>query len=97
MVSSIIKQPSAWIPIALSFGVLLIMFASFALSGTPTHQADEGTAAHLFQIWLVVEVAMIGFFGVTWLPKKPLSASLILIVQIVAVLAACAPIRYFNV
>ena len=93
---SIIKKPSAWIPIALSLVVLAAMLISFALFGPPVRQPDEGTGAHLFQIWLVLEVFMVGFFAIKWLPQKPKPAFLVLVIQIVAVLAACAPVFYFK-
>lgn len=91
-----IKQPSAWIPIALSLCVLAAMILTIAVSGPPTPQPDEGIAAHLFQIWLVLEVVMIGFFALKWLPQRPLQALVVLALQILAVLAACFPVFYFK-
>ncbi len=92
MINPLIKQPSAWIPIALSLPVLVAMLIVITLSGAPEPQADEGTAAHLFQIWLLLEVFMVAFFAIKWLPQSPLRALLILTIQIIAVLAACAPV-----
>jgi hypothetical protein len=60
------------------------------------HQPDEGTGAHLFQIWLVLEVFMVGFFAVKWLPQKPKDTLFVLAIQIVAVLIVCAPVFYFK-
>ncbi len=64
--------------------------------GLPVREADEGTGAHLFQIWLLLEPFMVGFFAVKWLPQKPRQALLVLAIQIVAALAACAPVFYFK-
>ena len=94
--NSIIKNPSAWIPIALSLAVLASMLIYIGIAGAPTRQPDEGTAAHLFQIWLVLEALMVGFFAVKWLPQMPKQALLVLVIQIVAVLAACAPVFYLG-
>ncbi|MBI3335814.1 MAG: hypothetical protein HY001_04960 [Candidatus Portnoybacteria bacterium] len=94
--NSIIKKPSAWIPIVLSLAVLATMLIYIAIAGAPTRQPDEGTAAHLFQIWLVLEALMIGFFAIKWLPQRPKQALLVLAIQIVAALAACAPVFYFR-
>lgn len=91
-----IKTPSAWVPIALSLIVVATMLVFIAVSGAPTRQSDEGTGAHLFQMWLVVEFLMIAFFAAKWLPKKPKEALIVLAIQIVAALAACAPIVYFK-
>ncbi len=92
----LLKKPSAWIPIAMSLSVLALMLVVITHFGVPSRQEDEGTGAHLFQIWLLLEVFMITFFGVKWLPQKPSDALLILFMQIVAVLLACSPVRYFN-
>ncbi len=88
----LIKHPSAWIPIAMSLTVMGLWFIGIAMFGVPSREPDEGTAAHLFQIWLVLEVLMITFFAVVWLPQKPKEALLILAIQIIAALAACAPV-----
>jgi tryptophan-rich sensory protein len=90
------KRPSAVIPIALSLGALAAMLMSFAIFGVPHREADEGTAAHLFQIWLVLEVIGVAFFAIKYLPQEPRQAILILVLQVVAVIAACAPVFMLN-
>ncbi len=92
----LLKTPSAWVPIALSLIALGTMLVFIAINGTPTRQPDEETGAHLFQIWFGLEFLMIVFFAFTWLPKRPKWALSVLMVQIVAVLAACAPVFYFK-
>ena len=89
---SLLKQPSAWIPIALSLIVLAIWIISMTMFEPPVRQTDEGIAAHLFQIWLVLEVLMAVFFAIKWLPQRPKQALLILALQIAAMLAACTPV-----
>lgn len=90
----LIKQPGAWIPIVMSFAMLAFIVFYILIFGTvePDPNADEGTAAHLFQIWLVAETLMVAFFAIRWLPQKPKQALWVLTVQIVAVLLACAPV-----
>ena len=85
---TLIKKPSAWLPIVMSLAVLATILIYIALSGTPTQQPDEGTVAHLFQIWIVIECLMVGFFAVTWLPKIPKQAFIILMIQIIATLTS---------
>lgn len=41
-----IKQPSAWLPLAMSFGALALVIGHIAVSGVAP-ETDEGTAAHL--------------------------------------------------
>ncbi len=93
-----IKNPSAWIPVALSLAMLAFILSILSMYGIPTPDpnADEGVGAHLFQIWLVLEVLMIGFFAVKWLPQMPKQALFVLTLQILAVLAACFPVFYLG-
>jgi hypothetical protein len=96
MTLSLIKKPSAWIPIALSLAVLAAMLVFIVALGPPAREPDEGTAAHLFQIWLVLEALLMAYFAATWLPRAPRQALAVLALQVLAVLAACAPVYYFN-
>ena len=91
----IIRRPIAWIPIAMSLAILLMVVTTLSVAGT-ARQADEGTAAHIFQIWLVIEVLVMAAFAVQWLPRRPTAALAVLIVQILCALAACAPVFYFR-
>ncbi len=96
--NALLKQPSAWIPVALALAMLVFILSYLAIFGisVPEPNGDEGVGAHLFQMWLVLEVLMVGFFAVKWLPQRPRRALLILAVQMIAVLAACAPVFYFR-
>jgi hypothetical protein len=91
----IIRRPIAWIPIAMSLAILLMVVTTLGVAGT-ARQADEGTAAHLFQLWLVIEVVAVATFAIQWLPRRPTAALAVLIVQILCALAACAPVFYFR-
>jgi hypothetical protein len=92
---SLLKKPSAWIPIVLSLAILAMLLVTLVTSGLVRHE-DEGVGAHIFQIWLVVEAVLIAFFGSRWLPRMPQQALMVLAVQIIAALAACFPVFYFN-
>jgi uncharacterized membrane protein len=91
----IMRRPIAWVPIAMSLAILLMVVITLSVAGT-ARQADEGTAAHIFQIWLVIEVVAMAAFAVQWLPRRPTAALSVLIVQILCALAACAPVFYFR-
>ena len=93
---SLLKKPSAWVPVAMSLLVLAAMLITIVVSGAPVRQPDEGTGAHLFQIWLALEALMIAFFALKWLPQRPAQALLVLVIQVAAVLAGCAPVFYFR-
>jgi hypothetical protein len=90
------RQPSAVIPIALSLVALATMLISFAIFGVPHREADEGAAAHLFQIWLVLELTGVASFAIRYLPQRPKQAMLIIALQVVAVIAACGPVFLLN-
>src|SRR3989344_1630640 len=82
---SLLKKPSAWIPIVIPlafFAYLLIYITLFGI----VREADEGTAAHLFQLWLVLEPLMLGYFAFKWLPREPKHALHILALQIATAL-----------
>ncbi len=96
VLKSALSRPGAWLPIAISLSVLGIMLMSFAIIGVPHREPDEGTAAHLFQLWLVLEAVMIASFAVRWLPKDPGWALKIVVLQAVALVAAMAPVRILG-
>ena len=94
---ALLKRPSAWIPIVLSLGIITMIAGFLTFIAVPSEPAqDEGVAAHLFQIWLVLEALMIPFFALTWLPRLPKEASFLLAAQIFLVLAGMFPVWYFG-
>ena len=96
MMKSLIKKPNAWLPIVLSVSALAAMLIYIEIAGVPTRQTDEGTGAHLFQIWLVLEVLMIGFFAVRWLSQTPKEALWILAIQIVSALLFVSTVFFLK-
>ena len=96
MTLSLLKQPSAWIPITLSLTWVAFWIFHLVMLGVPRPEPDEGTAAHLFQLWLVLETLMVAFFAIKWLPQRPQQALPILILQIALVIVVCAPVRIFH-
>ena len=88
---STLKRPSAFIPIALSLIALSLVLGHIAMFGT-ARQADEGAAAHLWQLLMAGQVPIIAFFAIKWLPRTPSQALLVLGFQALAGLAAAAPV-----
>src|SRR5215216_3618468 len=89
--STVLKHPSAFLPVAMSLGVLAIVLMFVALHGTAP-QADEGAAAHIWQLLMAAQVPIVLFFAIKWLPQSPRQAMPILGLQAGAALAAMAPI-----
>jgi hypothetical protein len=92
---STMKRPSAWIPVAMSLMALAIVLIHIARFGT-AREADEGTAAHLWQILMAGQLPIIAFFAIKWLPRTPQPALVVLALQAIAGLAAMAPVFYFG-
>lgn len=91
MIRSTLKQPSAWLPLTMSLAALAVVIGYIARFGT-ARQTDEELAAHLWQLLMAAQLPIIAFFAIMYLPQKPKQAVLVLALQIVAVLAACAPV-----
>ena len=89
--NSTIRQPSAFLPVAISLAALALVLSYVAILGV-VHETDEGTVAHIWQLLMVVQVPIIAFFAIKYVPQKPKQALLVLALQILAVLAACAPV-----
>lgn len=86
-----LKQPSAFLPVAMSLAALATVLIFIALHGTAP-QADEGAAAHIWQLLMAAQAPIVVFFAIKWVPESPRQAVPILALQIVAALAAIAPV-----
>lgn len=92
---TILRQPSAILPITMSLAALALLLGHVAMFGV-THEADEGTAAHLFQLLMAGQTPFIAFFAMTWLPRTPRQALQVLALQFGAALAAFAPVYFLK-
>ena len=91
IMKAILKKPSAFLPLAMSLGALATVIIYVAVFG-PAPQADEGTAAHIWQILMAGQIPIIVFFAIRWLPRTPKDALLVLVLQGGAALMALAPV-----
>ncbi len=91
MITSPFKQPSALVPVVMSFTALTIVLFRLATFGT-AREADEGTTAHLFQILMAGQIPFILYFAIKWLRRTPTQAIQVLALQGAAALAALAPV-----
>ena len=92
---SVVKQPSALIPLAMSCAALALVLGHIALVGV-AREADEGTAAHLWQLLMAGQVPVVALFAIKWLPRSPRQALLVLALQGGAAFAALAPVFLLN-
>ena len=95
MNASLIKLPSAFIPIAMSIAALVTVLYHVAMFGI-ARETDEGAAAHIWQLLMAGQVPVVAFHAVKWLPRAPRTARQVLAVQAGAALAALAPVYWLG-
>jgi DNA-binding CsgD family transcriptional regulator len=91
IMKALLKYPSAFLPLAMSFGALATVLIYVAIFG-PAPQSDEGTAAHIWQILMAGQLPIIAFFAFKWLPRNPKQALLVLVLQGGAAVVALMPV-----
>ena len=93
--TELLKRPSALIPVAMSVAALATVIVYAATFGT-ARQADEGAAAHLWQVLMVGQLPVTAWFAVKWLPLAPRQALAVLALQAGAAIAAMLPVWWFH-
>jgi len=88
---SMLKHPSAFLPVAMSMLALCVVVIFVATHGTAP-QADEGTAAHLWQLLIAGQIPIILSFAIRNLHQAPRQALPVLALQAGTLLAAMAPV-----
>jgi hypothetical protein len=98
---ALVKRPTAFLPLAMSFGALATV--SIAVMYSLAHgaqgivrQPDEGTAAHIWQLLMAGQLPVLLFFAIKWLPRAPRQTLYVLALQAGAVLAAMAPVYFLG-
>jgi hypothetical protein len=95
MRAALLNRPSALIPLVMSATALAIVLGYAVMFGTAP-QADEGIAAHIWQILMVGQFPVIAFYAIKWLPTQPKQALIVLSAQLGAALAAVFPVWWFR-
>jgi len=90
-----LKHPSAFLPITMSLGALATVLVSIAFHGTAP-QADEGAAAHIWQLLMAAQAPIVIFFAIKWVREFPRQAAPVLALQVAAALAATAPVYLLH-
>lgn len=75
----------------MSLLALVVVLAHISTHG-PAREADEGTAAHIWQLLMVAQLPIAAFFVITWVPRAPKHALLVIALQVGAAVAALAPV-----
>lgn len=92
---SLLRQPSAWIPLVMSLAALALLLGYVAIFGV-VHQEDEGTPAHLFQLIMMAQLPVVAYFAIKWLPKRPKQSLLVLVLQAFAWIIPIVAVIWFE-
>ena len=92
---AIIGKPSAFLPVVMSLAALAVVLFHVAIFGT-ARAADEGAAAHIYQLLMAAQLPLLLFFAVRWLPRSPKQAAQVMALQAGAVIIALAPVYFLG-
>jgi hypothetical protein len=95
IMKNLMTSPSAFLPAAMSLGALATIVVFITFNGTAP-QADEGAAAHIWQLLMAAQIPIILFFAIKWLPRSPRQAASILALQVGLAVAAMAPVYLLH-
>jgi hypothetical protein len=88
---TIMRRRSAILPVAMSVAALAVIGARIAVAGIAP-EPDEGAAAHLWELLMVAQMPVIGYFALTTVPGEGRTGLVILATQLLAALVASAPV-----
>ncbi len=91
----LLRRPSAFIPPVIS-AFLIVLIVVHVISFGLVRSPDEGTEAHLFQLLMPLQAAIIAFFAIIWLPQKRSAALKVLALQIGAALSVLALVFFLR-
>ncbi len=91
----ILKQPGAFLPLAMSLASLAMVLGYVAIYGA-VREADEGAVAHLWQLLMAGQTPILALFAIKWLPRAPRQTLYIVALQIGAALASMAPVFFLK-
>lgn len=90
-----VRKPSELLPLAMSLAALALVLGHAAIFGV-IHEADEGIAAHVFQLLMAAQVPVVAFFAIKWLPRAPSDTLKVLALQAAAAFAAIASVYFLT-
>jgi len=90
-VGTLFRRPSGFLPVAMSSIALLLVLVHVATVGVEP-QADEGAAAHIWQLLMVAQLPLIAYFGTRWVPLALKQGLIVLATQLALALMATMPV-----
>lgn len=92
---SAFRAPGAWLPLAMSAAALAVVVIHIAEAGV-AREADEGAAAHIWQLLVLGQAPIIGWFLLRSLRSGARPVALILAAQIAGLVLAAAPVAILG-
>ncbi len=89
------RKPSAVVPLAMSLTALAVVLGHVAIYGV-VHEADEGAAAHIWQLLIAGHLPVAAYFSIKWLPKARREALVVLGLLAVSMLANFAAVYFLT-
>lgn len=98
---TIVRQPSAFVPMAMSLTALAILGGAYIFGLATGHgglvrEPDEGSIAHIWQLLMAGQMPVLAFFAIKWLPRAPTQPLYVLALQAGAALASMAPVFFLH-
>jgi hypothetical protein len=90
----LIRKPTAWLPMAMSLTAIAVLIVALATGAG--REPDEGWAAHLFQLLIVLQLPLMAAFALRWWKAAPQPAIAVLLVQTVCMVAAWLPVYLLH-
>jgi hypothetical protein len=90
-----LRQPAVYLPLAMSLVAFTLVLVHFLVLGLD-QKADEGTAAHVFQLLIVAQLPFMLFLAVRWLRLAPRQTLRILALQFSGVIAAICAVVFLT-
>ena len=90
-----LKQPTVFLPLVMSLVSLIMILVHYSIFGI-VDETDEGTAAHIFQLLIILQVPFIGFLAFRWLPIAPRQTFIFIVLQVSAVLTAIVAVFFLT-
>jgi hypothetical protein len=94
-VIALTKQPSAFIPLAMSLTALAMVLGHVAIYGI-VHEVDEGATAHIWQLLMAGHVPVVIYFAIKWLPRAVRPTLLVLAMLAGSLLANFAAVFFLT-
>ena len=93
--SALIRQPSAYIPLAMSLAALALVLGHAAVFGF-VHDKDEGAAAHTWQLLMALQIPFVAYFMLRWLPSRMVASLQVLALMVGTWLANFAAVYWLT-